>query len=203
MNQICSSVEILSVGNITRDSNQILERHDLAANDPSPSQSEIVLVLHEITKTRECVNAVFDRLDDFSDSLDTFCEKRERYHRVNRVVAISKSTSPAYSFMESIESDYRPQRVNGQRGWQKTLCFRYKAPGHFVCECPNLSAPSRDDMDLCSPAGTRRNNNVFITFKRRRRRCFDVMKTLSLRHYCVMCPLGGGIPWKPEIDMIL
>ena len=35
--------------------------------------------------------------------------------------------------------------------------------------------------------GTRRNNNVFITSKRRR---LDVMKTLSLRHYCVMCPLG-------------
>ena len=41
-----------------------------------------------------------------------------------------------------------------------------------------------------SPAGTRRDNNVFITSKRRRRRRFDVMKTLSLRHYCVMCPLG-------------
>ena len=41
-----------------------------------------------------------------------------------------------------------------------------------------------------NPAGTRRNDNVFITSKRRRRRRFDVMKTLSLRHYCVMCPLG-------------
>ena len=40
------------------------------------------------------------------------------------------------------------------------------------------------------PAGTQRNNNVFITYKRRRRRRFDVMKTLSLRHYCVMCPVG-------------
>ena len=36
-----------------------------------------------------------------------------------------------------------------------------------------------------TPAGTRRNDNV-ITSKRRRRRRFDVMKTLSLRHY----PLG-------------
>ena len=41
-----------------------------------------------------------------------------------------------------------------------------------------------------SPAGTQRNNNVFITSKRRRRRRLDVMKTLSFRHYCVMCPLG-------------
>ena len=40
------------------------------------------------------------------------------------------------------------------------------------------------------PVGTGRNNNVFITSKRRRRRSFDEMKTLSLRHYCVMCPLG-------------
>ena len=43
---------------------------------------------------------------------------------------------------------------------------------------------------LFTPAGTRRNNNVFITSKRCRRRRFDVMKTLSLRHYCVMCPFG-------------
>ena len=42
------------------------------------------------------------------------------------------------------------------------------------------------------PAGTRRNNNVFTTSTRRRRRRVDVMKPLSLRHYCVMCPLGGG-----------
>ena len=40
-----------------------------------------------------------------------------------------------------------------------------------------------------SPAGTRHKNNVFITSKRRRWRRFGVMKTLSLRHYCVMCPL--------------
>ena len=40
------------------------------------------------------------------------------------------------------------------------------------------------------PAGSRCNNNVFIMSKRRHRRRFDVMKTLSLRHYCVMCPLG-------------
>ena len=38
-----------------------------------------------------------------------------------------------------------------------------------------------------TPAGTRRNNNVFTTSTRRR---VDVVKTLSLRHYCVMCPLG-------------
>ena len=38
-----------------------------------------------------------------------------------------------------------------------------------------------------SPAGTRRNNNVFTTSTRRR---VDVVKTLSLRNYCVMCPLG-------------
>ena len=40
------------------------------------------------------------------------------------------------------------------------------------------------------PAGTRRNNNVFTTSTRRRRRRVDAAKTLSLRHYCVMCPLG-------------
>ena len=42
------------------------------------------------------------------------------------------------------------------------------------------------------PAGTRRNNNVFITSTRHRRRRVDVVKTLSFRHYCVMCPLGSG-----------
>ena len=53
----------------------------------------------------------------------------------------------------------------------------------------------RDDLwiyrePILFPAGTRRNNNVFITSKRRRRRRCDVMKRLSLRHYCAMCPLG-------------
>ena len=43
---------------------------------------------------------------------------------------------------------------------------------------------------ISTPAGTWHNNNVFITSKRRRRRRLDVMKMLSLRHYCVMCPLG-------------
>ena len=147
-NQICSSGEILSVGNLTRDSNQILQRHDLAENDSSPPQSEIALVIHEITKTHECINAVFDHLGDLCDRLGAFCEERERDHRVNRDVAISKSTSPAYSFMESMESDYRPQRVSDQHGWQRTLCFHNKAHGQFPCECLNLSAPSGADMDF-------------------------------------------------------
>ena len=146
--QIYSFGEMLSVGNFTRGSDQILQRHDSAESDPSPSQSEIALVLHEIAKTRECMNAVFDHLDDLCDRLGAFCEKRARDHRVNRDVTISKSTSPAYSFMESMESDYRPQRVSDQHGWQRTLCFHNKARGQFPCECPNLSAPSRADMDL-------------------------------------------------------
>ena len=75
-------------------------------------------------------------------------ERERGDHRVNKDVAISKATSPAHSFMESMESDYRPQRVSGQHGWQRTLCFHCKAPGHFACECPNLSAPGRADMDL-------------------------------------------------------
>ena len=77
-NQIYSSGEMLSVGNFTRDSDQILQLHDLAENDPSPSQSEIALVLHEIAKTRECMYAVFDHLDDLCDCLGAFYEKRER-----------------------------------------------------------------------------------------------------------------------------
>ena len=47
-----------------------------------------------------------------------------------------------------MELDYRPQRVSDQHGWQRTLCFHNKACGQFPCECPNLSAPSRADMDL-------------------------------------------------------
>ena len=147
-NQIYSSGEMLSVGNFTRDSDRILQRHDLAENDPFPSQSEIALILHEIAKTRECINAVFDHLDDLCDRLGAFYEKRERDHRVNKDVAISKSTLPACSFMESMESDHRPLRVNGQHGWRKTLCFHYKAHGHFACEYPNRSAPSGADMDF-------------------------------------------------------
>ena len=45
-------------------------------------------------------------------------------------------------------------------------------------------------LSICYPAGTRRSNNVFTTSTRRRRRRVDVVKTLSLRHYCAMCPLG-------------
>ena len=71
-NQIYSFGEMLSVGNFTWDSDQILQRHDSAENDPSPSQSEIALVLHEIAKTREYMNAVFDHLDDLCDRLDAF-----------------------------------------------------------------------------------------------------------------------------------
>ena len=44
-------------------------------------------------------------------------------------------------------------------------------------------------------AGMQRNNNVFTTSTRRRRRRDDVMKTLSLCHFCVMCPLGVGQNW--------
>ena len=91
-NQICTSGEIMSVGNFTRDSDQILQRRDFVENDPSPSQSELALVLHEVTRTRECMNAVFDHLDDLCDRLGAFCENRERDHRVNKDVAISKST---------------------------------------------------------------------------------------------------------------
>ena len=128
-NHICSSVEILSVGNLTRDSDQILQRDDSAENDPSPSRSEIALFIHEIIKTREYMDAVFNRLDDFCDRLGVSFARRERErdHGVNRDVAVSKSTSPACSIMKPMESDFKSQRVNGQHGWQRTLCFHYKA----------------------------------------------------------------------------
>ena len=109
----------------------------------------------------ECMNAVVDHLDDLCDRLGAFCEKRERDHRVNKDVAISKSTSPTCSFMESMESDYRPLRVNGQDGWRRTLCFHYKAHGHFACECPNLSAPSGPHMHF----------NRRLSMKSRNRHC--------------------------------
>ena len=140
VSQESTSGEILTVGDLTRDSDHILQRHDLVDNYPSPSQSEMALILYEIAITRECMSAVFDHLNDLFDSLCAFCEKRERDHRVNRDVAISKSTSPAYAFMESMESDYRPLRINDQHGWRTTLCFHYKAPGHVACELPKLSA---------------------------------------------------------------
>ena len=44
-----------------------------------------------------------------------------------------------------------------------------------------------------TPVGTRRNNNVFTMSTRRRWRRVDVVKTLSLRHYRVMCPLGSTL----------
>ena len=54
----------------------------------------------------------------------------------------------------------------------------------LTADCYNASLRCRQGRN---PAGTRRNNNVFTTSTRRR---VDVVKTLSLRHYCVMCPLG-------------
>ena len=74
-NQIYSSGEMLSVGNFTGDSDQILQRHDFVENDPSPSK--IALVLHEITKTRECMNTVINHLDALCDCWAPFV-RRER-----------------------------------------------------------------------------------------------------------------------------
>ena len=74
--------------------------------------------------------------------------ERERDHRVKKDVAISKSTSPTCSFMQSMESDYRPLMVNGQHCWRRTLYFHYKAHGHFACECLNRSAPYGANMDF-------------------------------------------------------
>ena len=94
--------------------------------------------------------------------------RRERDHRVNKDVAMFKSTSPTCSFIESMESDYRPLRVNGQHGWQRTLCFHYKAHGHFACECPNLSAPSGADMDFNRRHSMKsRNRHVSVNDKQK------------------------------------
>ena len=61
-------------------------------------------------------------------------------------------------------------------------------------KCQLVISPFLFIVDFCLPglypADTRRNDNVFTTSTRRRRRRVDVVKTLSLRHYCVMCPLG-------------
>ena len=43
------------------------------------------------------------------------------------------------------------------------------------------------DMIWTYPTDTRRNNNVLTTSERCHRRRFDVMKTSSPRHYCVIC----------------
>ena len=53
-----------------------------------------------------------------------------------------------------------------------------------------------------APAGTRRNNNVFTTSIPRRRRRVDVLKTLSLRHYCVMYPLGNICSGQAEMYLV-
>ena len=55
----------------------------------------------------------------------------------------------------------------------------------FLCGSGHLK-----EYENACPAVTRRNDNVFITSKRRRRRRLDVMNALSLRHYCVMSPSG-------------
>ena len=65
----------------------------------------------------------------------------------------------------------------------KSTCTRHPKTSAYIRVCVCISCGY--------PAGTRRNNNVFTTSTRRRRRRVDVVKTLSLRHYCVMCPLGS------------
>ena len=49
----------------------------------------------------------------------------------------------------------------------------------------------------------RRNNNVFTTPTPLRRRRVDVVKTLYLRHYCVMCPLGTIKPVSWRVHNVL
>ena len=50
-----------------------------------------------------------------------------------------------------------------------------------------MTRPSKTDWHY--PAGTRHNDNVFSV---------DVVKTLSLRHYCVLCPLGSRMVSPPR-----
>ena len=76
----------------------------------------------------------------------------------------------------------------GHRHHDRPLETRHK---WFIKRMYNVNPLSQIHSSLVSffPAGTRRNDSVFTTSKRRR---FDVMKTLSLRHYFVMSPLGSG-----------
>ena len=78
---------------------------------------------------------------------------------------------------------------------EKHICTLSQISLNFVSKCSIVEKSALVQVMVwrlldAMPVGTRRNNNVFITSKRRRRRRFDVMKTSSLRHYCVMCPLG-------------
>ena len=79
----------------------------------------------------------------------------------------------------------------GHRHHDRPLETRHK---WFIKRMYNVNPLSQIHSSLVSffPAGTRRNDSVFTTSKRRHRRRFDVMKTLSLRHYFVMSPLGSG-----------
>ena len=78
----------------------------------------------------------------------------------------------------------------------RTCIWKYQLQncGHFVsasmCYSITSSYYRQWQHSSHSPAGTRRNNNVFTTSTRRR---VDVVKTLSLRLYCVMWPLGQDI----------
>ena len=60
-------------------------------------------------------------------------------------------------------------------------------------KCLSITTSAKCFHSAYFPAGTRRNNNVFTMSTRRRRRRVDVVKRLSLRHYCVMCPLGLSV----------
>ena len=79
-----------------------------------------------------------------------------------------------------------------------TCLSNFKAIRTFQHSISRLRDFARHHDKTPHPAGTQRNNNVFTTSKRRRRRRVDVVKTLSLRYYCVMCPLGSETEKGPR-----
>ena len=108
-NQISSSGEILPIGNLTRDLSQILQRRYLSVNDPSPFQSEITLVIQEITKTRACMSAVSDR------PMAYLCINELGNHLVSSWFVVS-----------SAARHYLSQLDLSSTGWSRTNCRKLK-----------------------------------------------------------------------------
>ena len=64
----------------SRNSDQILQSHDLSSNVSSMSQSEIALIIHDIKHIAfgDHLIAFCDRMDAFVDRINAFfCEKTE------------------------------------------------------------------------------------------------------------------------------
>ena len=101
------------------------------------------------------------------------------------------SAPPSHRHSGNVQHENTKTQKSAPPSGDRSATAPYKWKRTLIAKTATARRPNPNQRERSHPAGTRRNNNVFTTSTRRRRRRVDVVKTLSLRHYCVMCPLGG------------